>query len=163
MQDIKASLYIIGDGELKDELENQIKTLGLEEKVFLLGKQQNPYKYISKANCFVFSSNYEGFPNVLLEALACNLPIISTDCQSGPREILAPNTDIKNQLKDDIEIAQYGILVPVNNREKLKEAMNLMINDKSLRKRYIDKSKDRVNDFSIEKIIKQYKEVICAV
>jgi len=86
MQTIDAKLYIIGDGELKEELQNQIKELGLIDRVFLLGRQENPYKYLSKADCFIFSSNYEGFPNVILEALACELPIISTDCASGPRE-----------------------------------------------------------------------------
>ncbi|WP_319016516.1 glycosyltransferase [Aliarcobacter butzleri] len=92
----------------------------------------NPFSYISKADCFVFASNHEGFPNVLIEA--CELPIISTDCQSGPREILAPNSDISFQLENNIELAEYGILTPIKNVDKLQEVMNLMINDESLRK-----------------------------
>ncbi|MFK5882346.1 MAG: glycosyltransferase [Sulfurospirillum sp.] len=161
MQDVNAQLYIIGEGELRGKLENQIKTLNLENKVFLLGRQKNPYKYLAKADCFVFSSNYEGFPNVLLEALACGLPVISTDCQSGPREILAPNSDIEVQLQNDLELAKYGILTPINNVQKLKEAMELIMNDNELRKNYKETAKQRTDDFRIEQIIKQYEEIIC--
>ena len=140
----------------------RIENLELTDKVYLLGKKENPFAYISKADCFVFASNHEGFPNVLVEALACGLPIISTDCQSGPREILAPDRDVNFQLKEEIELAEYGILTPIKNLDKLQEAMNLMINNESLRKKYQDKAKQRANDFRIDKIIKQYEEIICA-
>lgn len=162
MKNIDSYLYIIGDGVLKHTLELQIKELKLEKKVFLLGQQSNPFAYFSKADCFLFGSNHEGFPNVLIEALACGLPIISTDCQSGPREILAPNGDVNFQLKDNIELAEYGILVPVNNEEKLNQAMRLMISDESMREQYSKKAIQRANDFRLKKIIKQYEEVICA-
>lgn len=157
---INAKLYIIGDGELKEEIQKQITYLKLEKKVFLLGKQSNPYKYLAKADCFVFGSNHEGFPNVLLEALACELPVISTDCQSGPREILAPSTDINFQLQNNIELAEYGILTPVENIEKLTEAMNLIIHNKKLRDDYKEKASKRANDFRLENIIKQYKNML---
>lgn len=160
MHNIDAKLYIIGDGELKDELENHIKSLNLENKVMLLGKQINPYKFLKQADCFLFSSNYEGFPNVILEALACNLPIISTDCKSGPREILSPNSDINLKL-DKMEFSKYGILVPLNNKKNLNEAMNVVINNEKLRNNYRKKALDKVSDFRIENIIGKYEEVIC--
>lgn len=162
VKDFNADLWIIGDGELKEELQKYINELNLNDKVYLLGKKENPFSFLSKADCFVFSSNYEGFPNVLVEALACGLPIISTDCQSGPREILAPTSNISFQLKDKIEFAEYGILVPIKNVEKLKEAMNLLINDKNLRKDYGEKGNFRANHFRIKKIIKQYERILCA-
>ncbi|MCG3651913.1 glycosyltransferase [Aliarcobacter butzleri] len=162
VKDFNADLWIIGDGELKEGLQKYINELNLNDKVYLLGKKENPFSFLSKADCFVFSSNYEGFPNVLVEALACGLPIISTDCQSGPREILAPTSNISFQLNDKIEFAEYGVLTPIKNVEKLKEAMNLMINDENLRKNYQDKAKQRANDFKIEKIIKQYERILCA-
>lgn len=162
VKDFNADLWIIGDGELKEGLQKYINELNLNDKVYLLGKKENPFSFLSKADCFVFSSNYEGFPNVLVEALVCGLPIISTDCQSGPREILAPTSNISFQLKDKIEFAEYGILVPIKNVEKLKEAMNLLINDKNLRKDYEEKGNFRANDFKIEKIIKQYERILCA-
>ncbi len=162
VKDFNADLWIIGDGELKEGLQKYINELNLNDKVYLLGKKENPFSFLSKADCFVFSSNYEGFPNVLVEALACGLPIISTDCQSGPREILAPTSNISFQLKDKIEFAEYGILVPIKNVEKLKEAMNLLINDKNLRKDYGEKGNFRANHFRIKKIIKQYERILCA-
>lgn len=162
VKDFNADLWIIGDGELKEELKKYINELNLNDKVYLLGKKENPFSFLSKADCFVFSSNYEGFPNVLVEALVCGLPIISTDCQSGPREILAPTSNISFQLKDKIEFAEYGILVPIKNVEKLKEAMNLLINDKNLRKDYGEKGNFRANHFRIKKIIKQYERILCA-
>lgn len=162
IKDVDAFLYIIGDGVLKNKLESLIQKYSLENRVFLLGRQENPYKYLSKADCFLFSSNYEGFPNVLLEALSCSLPVISTDCISGPREILAPDSDVKFQLKNEIEFAKYGILVPVNDVDKLKEAMNLIIADKDLRNRYKEKAQQRARDFDVKKIIKQYEDVINA-
>ena len=159
IKNIDANLFIIGDGILRYELEKQIKKNRLENKVFLLGKQKNPYQFLLKADCFVFASNYEGFPNVILEALSCGLPIISTDCKSGPREILAPNTNLKKQIKE-IEIAQYGILVPVNNSEKMMEAMKLLYNNKFLRKKLSEKALKRRYDFSLDKVIKKYINVI---
>lgn len=162
MRDIDAKLYIVGDGELRSALEEQIRELNLKDKVVLLGRQSNPYKYLAKADCFVFSSLYEGFPNVLIEALACGLPVISGDCQSGPREILAPESDVKIQLKDEVEFAEYGILVPLNSVEKLKEAMNKIMTSEDLRNRYKEKAQQRARGFDVKKIIKQYEDVINA-
>lgn len=162
MKNIDAKLYIIGDGELKDSLKNQIKKSNLQDKVILLGRQINPYKYLKQADCFLFTSLNEGFPNVLLEALACNLPIISTDCKSGPREILAPESNIEFQLKDNIELSEFGILIPINDLLYLQKAMNLMIKDKKLRTTYKNKSNLRIDDFKTEQIIKQYEEIINA-
>lgn len=158
---LDAHLWIIGDGILREELTSYIKELNLNDKVFLFGLQSNPFVYLAKANCFIFGSNHEGLPTVLLEALACKLPVISTDCLSGPREILAPESDVNFQLKDDVELVEYGILTPIKNIEKMKEAMNLIISDESLRKKYQDKAKQRANDFKIEKIIKQYERILC--
>lgn len=160
MKSIDAKLYIIGKGELKDNLQNQIVTNKLTEKVFLLGEKTNPYSYISKADCFVFSSLYEGFPNVLLEALACNLPIISSDCKSGPREILCSSLGENKQLNKSIKVAEYGILTPVNNLNSLKEAMQIMMNDSSLRVKLYEKSKTRTKEFSKEKIINEWIDLL---
>jgi len=156
MQHINAKLYIVGDGELKKNLELTIENLELQDKVFLLGRQKNPYKYLAKADCFVFSSNHEGFPNVLLEALACSLPIISTDCKSGPREILAPRSVSSRQLKDEIEISDYGILTPINNRKMMIKAMKLIIDNQELRVKYSSKALQRAKEFDKNKIIKEW-------
>jgi len=155
---LEAELWLIGDGPLREELEKLIKELKLEEKVKFLGRQKDVFKFLNKADCFVFSSNYEGFPNVLLEALACTLPIISTDCFSGPREILAPGTEYKN-LKA-IEIAEYGILTPLGDEEKLVKAMKLIYKDEKLRYNFKNKAKERIKEFEVSKIIKQWEKTI---
>ncbi len=160
MQNIDAKLYIIGDGELREQLEQQIIELELEKKVILLGRQENPYKYISKADCFVFSSNHEGFPNVLLEALACDLPVISTDCQSGPREILSPDSDAEHQIKDNIELVEYGILIPVDDEDNLIKAMDIMIKDEKLRESYKQKAVNRAKEFDKDIIIKEWIKIL---
>lgn len=151
-------LFIIGDGELKNKLQNQIKTLKLEEQVFLLGKKKNPYKYLSKADCFLFSSNHEGFPNVILEALACNLPIISTDCESGPREILSSNNKIIKTLS--IDTCEYGVLVPVNDANNFRKAMDLLYHDNNLRSRYVKASTNRSNYFCSKIVVTQYERLL---
>ena len=162
IDDKEYKLYILGKGKEESNLKSLVSELRLNERVIFLGFDNNPYKYLSKCGIFVLASNSEGFPNVLAEAMVCGCSVISTDCLSGPREILVPNSDVNFQLENNIELAEYGILIPIKNVDKLQEAMNLIINDESLRKSYQDKAKQRANDFRIDKIIKQYEEIICA-
>ena len=156
---LNAELWLIGNGYLRGDLESRVKELGLVDKIKFLGRQKDVFKFLNQADCFVFSSNYEGFPNVLLEALSCNLPIISTDCKSGPREILAPNSDILKQT-DDIEIAEYGILTKVESIDSMKKAMRLMYENKELRYNFKNKVQNRLKEFEIDKIMKKWEKVI---
>lgn len=103
-------LYIYGEGRLRSDLETLVENLDLCDKVFLLGRKSNLLELMNSASVFVLSSDYEGIPNVLLEAMCMGMPVISTDCPSGgPREL------IKN--------GQNGLLVPVNDKKKLLAAM----------------------------------------
>lgn len=81
-------LIILGEGELRQDLEKQIKTYGLQNRVLLLGYESNPYKYMTRAEYLVMSSDTEAYPVVLIEALSLGCPVLSTDCPSGPREII---------------------------------------------------------------------------
>lgn len=155
-----AKLVILGEGEKRMFLEQLIKDSGLEGSVYLLGLQENPFKFLARAKVFVLSSLREGLPCSILEAMACGLPIISTDCKSGPREILAPRTDIKSQAKD-IEYAEFGILTPANSsadsRKKLAEAVIKVLTDKKLSDNLVGKSIQRAKDFDVKNIIKQWE------
>ena len=111
---------------------------------------------MTSADCMVMSSHFEGLPNVFLEALACGLPIISTDCPSGPREIIAPDTNRNHQTTKAIELAKYGILTPVGNADKLAEAMQFMYENEQYRKG--DFFKERVEPFRVEKVVMQLLE-----
>ena len=160
LNDLDSRLIIIGEGELREELEEFIDNLDLRDRVFLIGRESNPFKYLKRADVFVLSSNYEGFPNVLLEALACETPIISTDCKSGPREILTGKNTTSFHLQRGVEEAKYGILTPVSDVAALSEAMRKMKEDKNLRERYKRFGRMRVKDFDKNKIVEKYKKAI---
>jgi glycosyltransferase involved in cell wall biosynthesis len=104
-----ARLMILGEGNQRPKLEALSRELGVDEDVCLPGYQWNPYAYMTAAQVFVLASRYEGFGLVLIEALALGLPIVSTDCESGPREIL--------------QDGRYGALVPVGSVESLASAI----------------------------------------
>jgi N-acetylgalactosamine-N,N'-diacetylbacillosaminyl-diphospho-undecaprenol 4-alpha-N-acetylgalactosaminyltransferase len=157
---LDVKLYFLGHRYLKEALKAKVKELQLESQVIFLEFDTNPFKYFAKSDCFVLSSDFEGFPNTLLEALACGLPVISTDCLSGPREILAPQTGSATQVTDHIEIAEYGILVPVNNALYLAEAMEKVIEDKELRERMKTNSKKRAADFDASKIMAEFDRIL---
>lgn len=154
IKDIK--LVILGKGELEDSLKDLCEKLGLKDDVYFLGWQNNPFKFLSKSKLFILSSLWEGLPYVLLEAMACRLPIVSFDCKSGPREILAPNADFSYQA-ENIEYAEYGILVEKENKELLSQAAIKLLLDENLLKKYKAKSKERALDFDIKKIIKEWE------
>jgi len=139
-------LIIIGDGPLRNELEQLIEKLALKDDVLLMGLRKNPYKYMANSDIFVFSSKYEGFPNVLLEALACGLPIISTDCETGPREIL--------------DNGKYGLLVKVMDINDLAEKMINLANNTPLLEDLSKLSIKRADHFNIKKSLKKWINLI---
>lgn len=165
----KVRLYILGDGELKNELEELVKKLELEEHVFFLGFISNAHKFLRQCDLFVLTSLFEGLGNVLLEAMALGLPVISTDCKSGPREIIAPNSNIKS-VCENIEVERFGILVKQFSKEKnivdndslvyIKQAIEMFYLDKKLREKYTTKSKMRANDFSKEKVYNEWMKLL---
>lgn len=111
--DPRARLVIYGEGDLRAPLEQRIQQLGLTDRVSLPGFVANPVAELAAADLFVLSSNWEGLPTALIEALAAGIPAVSTDCESGPREILAGG--------------RYGELVPVNDQTALAAAIQRAI------------------------------------
>ena len=103
------NLIIVGKGELLDNLSDIAKSEGISNSVHFLGFKKNPYCYLRQADIFVLSSRNEGFPNALIESLACQKPIVATDCESGPREILS-EVYSDEKIRGIVE-EKYGILV----------------------------------------------------
>lgn len=138
-------LYILGEGCLRSKLQKQIDDLGLKDNVFLLGFKSNAFEYLKSADCFVFSSIFEGFGNVLVEAMACELPVISTRCPSGPSEILGDG--------------KHGILVDVGDSSGLASAM-LKVRQKPIYDTLRKASKKRAEDFDVKIVLAKYLSVI---
>lgn len=167
-----AKLVILGQGELKNYLRQLAMDLGLGNDIYFLGFQENPFKYIARSTIYVLPSLYEGFPNALCEAMACRIPVVSSDCKSGPREILAPGTDIDLEAQN-IEYEKYGILVPVCNgimykhddeltREErfLSKSIIDLLSNKELLEKYSTRAFRRSKDFCKENIIKIWENEI---
>lgn len=139
-------LNIIGDGELKNIISNLIKEKKLENRVTLWGFIKNPYPFMKKADCFVLSSKWEGFPNVLIEALYLNGHVVSTDCDTGPSEIITHEHD--------------GLLSPVDDAEKLAENIERMLFDEELRRKVYENSRISVKRFDEKVMIENYKKIL---
>jgi len=142
LPDIK--LKIIGDGPEKKRLKQLIKALCLEQNVVLEGFVSKPMEIIKTGAVFAHSSHYEGFGNVLIEAMAVGTPVISTDCPYGPREII-----------DDME---NGILVPVSNVKIMSQKIIQVLNEKPLSTRLSQNGIIRAMDFGADKISKLYSQ-----
>jgi glycosyltransferase involved in cell wall biosynthesis len=108
-------LVILGEGPDRGALTTEINALGLNDRVALPGFDDNPFRWMARARLFVLSSAWEGLPGVLIQALACGTPVVSTDCPSGPREVL-----------DD---GRFGPLVPVGDVAALAAAMERTLDD----------------------------------
>ncbi|KJL04082.1 glycosyltransferase [Priestia aryabhattai] len=165
-------LLIFGKGSLEHQLKQLVLDLGLEEDVIFGGYVKNTFKYVSRSQLFVFSSIVEGLGNVILEAMACGLPIVSTDCVAGPREIISPSTNIRSRA-NSIEHGEYGLLTPVcdgvmygSNVDLTKEESFLaqaileILGNEKTKEKYKKASINRITDFSPEVISTMWTDII---
>jgi N-acetylgalactosamine-N,N'-diacetylbacillosaminyl-diphospho-undecaprenol 4-alpha-N-acetylgalactosaminyltransferase len=162
LNDRTTGLTIVGDtSQSTEDLLALAQKLGIEKQVVFTGFQSNPFQYMANADAYVLSSDSEGFPNVLVEAMVCGLPIISTDCISGPREILAPQTDYRTVLREKgVEKAAFGLLTPVGDVESLTRALFMMRNDESLRQHYITQNLICLSSFQKESVLASFHEIL---
>ena len=140
-------LEIYGDGDLKDELQRQIMELHLENKVYLKGTSKKIHELIYDASLFVLSSDYEGIPNTLLEAMALGIPCISTDCRpGGAREIITDGED--------------GIIVPVGDKTALANAISWSLNHKEDTLKRAKKAIERMKHFRADTIYSRWENFL---
>ena len=135
-------LIILGEGSWRRRLESMIRKMGLEATVSLPGWVSNPYAFMNRASLFVLSSKFEGLANVMIEAMACGCPCVSTNCPSGPAEIL--------------DNGRFGPLVPVGEESALAAAMERVL-DSPLDK---DTLQARAQEFSLDASVDQYERMI---
>jgi N-acetylgalactosamine-N,N'-diacetylbacillosaminyl-diphospho-undecaprenol 4-alpha-N-acetylgalactosaminyltransferase len=129
---LDCQLWLVGIGEEADKLKKTIKQYRQEDRVFMLGYRSDALQLMAKSDCFVTATRAEGLPNAQIEALTIGLPVISTDCLAGPRELLATQSDPHVQLKTGIEIGDCGILVAMDDVDALTLAMEKIFADRDL-------------------------------
>ena len=141
-EELSARLIILGEGRERSRLERLSKRLGVQERVAFPGFKTNPYRYMAASDLVALSSDREGFGNVLVEAMACGTPVVSTNCRSGPSEIL--------------EEGKWGSLVPVGNALELARAIQSTLNDPPSPRLL----KKRAEDFTDRKAAEKYISLI---
>lgn len=148
-RDLAAKLWIVGEGPERPYLESLASSLNISDNTVFWGFQENLYKFIRKSDIFVHTSLFEGFGNIILEAMACGVPVIATDCPFGPREIISNGKD--------------GILVPVSDEKALAEALKTVLDSRETGKRFVENAHRRLVEFTPEKMVRRYEDVFLSI
>jgi GalNAc-alpha-(1->4)-GalNAc-alpha-(1->3)-diNAcBac-PP-undecaprenol alpha-1,4-N-acetyl-D-galactosaminyltransferase len=140
------TLILVGEGKKRQEYESLIETLGINEQVILVGNSNNVSAYYNKAKIFAFTSRFEGFPNALIEAMHFGLACVSTDCPSGPSDLISNNVN--------------GILIPVEDQKSLELELNKLINSSSLIESFGKKAIQATETLDINTITNRWLDAI---
>ena len=140
-----ARLMILGDGPERASLETQISAWGLSDAIWLPGHQKDIYPFLRRAEVFIHTCQFEGFGYAVLEALACGVAVVATDCPYGPREILGNN--------------EYGVLTPPNDPAALASAILQLLADPPARHALAERGLQRAHQLSIERMVRAYETV----
>ena len=140
------TLVIWGEGPERENLQSLSRRLGLGGRVRFAGRTADPESELARSNLFVLSSRYEGFPNALCEAMAVGLPVVATDCDSGPGEIVRPGVN--------------GLLVPTEDVGSLATAMDGLMSDPDLRRRFGAEARNIVDVFSVSAVMNAWEALL---
>lgn len=144
------NLTIWGEGPERENLQRQIDEAGLRERIRLAGRTRTPWEELAGADLFVMTSRVEGFPNVLLEAMALDRPCVALDCPHGPRE-----------MTDD---GRYALLVPLNDDRRLADALSQLMSDSTLRQAMGKRAGVHVRErYGLERVLEQWDDVFAQV
>jgi glycosyltransferase involved in cell wall biosynthesis len=143
---LRPRLAVLGEGPDRNLLMKLAEDLGVSDQVEWRGWVSNAFEVMAASDLFVFASRFEGFGNVIVEAMACGLPVVSTDCPSGPSEILGGG--------------RYGVLVPVGDSEALAMEIRTLMTHPEIREDFKRKSLERAPDFDVSLIAEKYLEVL---
>lgn len=139
-------LFVLGDGPLKSDLEQLARALGVESDVCFHGFDRNPFKYFARATMLMHASTVEGLPGALIQSMACGSPVVSTDCDFGPREVIRDGVD--------------GFLVPVADVTALADRAQRIVADRTLRARMSHEGRASMNRFSLESSLARYEAAL---
>jgi len=165
-------LLIIGSTENTkyfQMLKDLAETKQVTDSILFVGSQQNPFKYLHAADAYCLSSQFEGFPNALVEAMACGLPVVATNCHSGPKEIIS-DSPLSNLYQE----TEYGILVDGKDdvvtsdglssiESNMQKGLVKLLTDDSLNAKYRSQSLKRVKDFSVDLIVEKWQALIASL
>ena len=146
---VKSRLLILGKGPEEENLRLLTESLNLTEKVNYLGFKKNPYKYMQLSDLFILSSKWEGFGHVIVEAMTLGIPVVSTNCKSGPGEIIDRN--------------KFGVLVEVGNYKQMAEKSIDILCNPDKHNILAELGRSRSVDFNAEKIVKEYQNLFTTI
>ncbi len=159
LNDETVRLTLLGQGPGEKDLKDFTAKSGISKLVDFKGRVNNVKDHLLESDCFVLSSNNEGFPNVLLEAMSVGIPAISTNCMSGPLELLNENEPIEIESGEFVK-AKYGLMINVGDREGLSKAIIYYKDHPEVRSHYSKMSYQRAKHYDLPNIYKQIKELI---
>jgi len=140
------NLVILGDGSEREALQRKVEERGQSGRVYLPGNVKNVHSVLARGDLFVLSSRYEGFPNVLCEAMASGLPVVSFDCPTGPGDIIRHGVD--------------GLLASLEDAAALEKGLDILMSDQEMREKMGVKAREVVDRFSVERVMDMWEELV---
>lgn len=153
------ALCILGEGVERDRLERRVREKGLAGRIMFLGYARNPFAVLARADMFVSPSHCEGFPNAIAEAMVLGVPVVSTDCPSGPAELLE---EVETTGFDSVHPGKFGLLTPVGRPALLARAI-MDMSEPATHRHYSAMAQKRMNDFAIATVTKRFWDAFSEV